>query len=52
MYVRKDVRIRTYFSKPEVVHEQNSLGKTGLTIIRRSKLIATCRLCVLNVLTF
>jgi hypothetical protein len=30
IYVSKDVRIRGYFSKPEEVRKQRSLGNTGL----------------------
>jgi hypothetical protein len=29
MYVSTDVRIRGYFSKPNAVREQKSLGNTG-----------------------
>ena len=41
LYLREQVRIRGYFSKPKGVREQKGLGKTGLDV---SEVVTPCRM--------
>jgi hypothetical protein len=52
IYVRKDVRISGYFSKPKGVREQKSLGNTGLGLfndaVSSSDDIASCNVFMIE----